>query len=385
MTVEPFELSPISDMFDPMDNPYMPRSQQHIRLALDPATDLFLHRFPAFPPTAYAPAIWATGPVADEEETAFDVDDIDDNSSDTIDPIEDHEFPTYFQQIGSPPRLFHSHGSYVLPVDSDETKRQEAQHILLRMIIGSNYDAPVRELLNTNPGGRKVVDLCTGAGHWVLDMAREFPHVKFRGLDLVPIQTRYPPENVRFEIADVTERLGFADASVDVVHARMACLSEEAVPGFLREVARILRPGGIFLSAEWDAHPALHPRHPWAGGFEDYIPQSITFYDIASGVVPTLAPSIYTLITRNGSFEEPVSTRRVIPISTPHATGSNGLRFVGEVMERISQGYADALVAGRNVPLGIAENFKAELSLRNGVVSVYQTVFARKMVVSPDW
>ena len=34
------------------------------------------------------------------------------------------------------------------------------------MIIGSNYDAPVRELLSSNPGGRKVVDLCTGAGHW---------------------------------------------------------------------------------------------------------------------------------------------------------------------------------------------------------------------------
>ncbi|KAI9431178.1 S-adenosyl-L-methionine-dependent methyltransferase [Lactarius indigo] len=335
---------------------------------------------------------------------ASDVDDIDDNSSDTIDPIEDHEFPTYFQQIGSPPRLFHSHGSYVLPVDSDETKRQEAQHILLRMIIGSNYDAPVRELLNSNPGGRKVVDLCTGAGHWILDMAREFPHVKFRGLDLVPIQTRYPPDNVRFEIADVTERLGFADASVDVVHARMACLNEGAVPGFLREVARILRPGGLFLSAEWEARPTLHPLHPWIGRCDEYIPRSITFYEVAScalllllasayrtygylnhrNVVPTLASSICTLITRNGSFEEPVSTRRVIPISTPYAAGSNGLRFVGGVMERISQGYANALVAGRNVPSGIAENFKAELSERTGIVGVYQTVFARKMVVSLD-
>jgi hypothetical protein len=42
---------------------------------------------------------------------------------------------------------------------------------------------------------------------------------------IVPIQTRYPPENVLFEIADVTEGLSCADASVDVVHARMACLS----------------------------------------------------------------------------------------------------------------------------------------------------------------
>ena len=40
----------------------------------------------------------------------------------------------------------------------------------------------------------------------------------------VPIQTRYPPQNVRFEIADVTGVLRFPDESVDVVHARMTCL-----------------------------------------------------------------------------------------------------------------------------------------------------------------
>lgn len=42
---------------------------------------------------------------------------------------------------------------------------------------------------------------------------------------VVPIQTRYPPDNVLFEMADVKERLNFEDASVDVVHARMTCLS----------------------------------------------------------------------------------------------------------------------------------------------------------------
>ncbi len=99
--------------------------------------------------------------------------------------------------------------------------------------------------------------------------------------------------------------------------------------------------------------------------------------------MPTLAPSIHALISLNGSFERLVSTRRVIPISAPYAAGSNGLRFVSEVMERITQGYADALVAGRFVPPGVAESFKAELSERTGIVCVYQTVFARKMVVSP--
>ncbi len=34
------------------------------------------------------------------------------------------------------------------------------------MILGSNYDAPIRELLSDHPNERKVVDLCTGVGHW---------------------------------------------------------------------------------------------------------------------------------------------------------------------------------------------------------------------------
>ncbi|KAN0125366.1 S-adenosyl-L-methionine-dependent methyltransferase [Lactarius tabidus] len=312
------------------------------------------------------------------QELAYDTHNDGNNSPVRRVPLEEAEFPTYFKQIGSPPRLFHSHGRYALPVDSDETKRQEALHILLRMVIGSNYDTPPRELLNSNTCGLEVVDLCTGAGHWVLEMAREFPNVQFYGVDSVPIQTRYPPNNVLFEIADVTEGLNFKDASVDVVHARMTCLSADTVPGFLREVARILRPGGLFLSAEWDTHPTLHPEHPKFLDLEGYMPETITFYDLASTVVPTLSPDISALIHENGSFERPVLKRRAIPISVLHASGSNGLHFVSEVMKRVTQGYADALVAGRRVPPDVADSFKAELSSRRGIVCVYQTVFARK-------
>ena len=42
-------------------------------------------------------------------------------------------------------------------------------------------------------------------------------------------------------------------------------------------------------------------------------------------------------------------------------------------MERITKGYADALVAARRGPLDMAESFKAELSERSGIVCVYQT------------
>jgi hypothetical protein len=95
-------------------------------------------------------------------------------------------------------------------------------------------------------------------------------------------------------------------------------------------------------------------------------------------VVPTLAQDISRLIHQNGAFERPVLKRRAIPISTPYASGSYGLHFVSEVMERVAQGYADALVAGHGVPPAVADNFKTELSERSGIVCVYQTVFARK-------
>ena len=75
-----------------------------------------------------------------------------------------------------------------------------------------------------------------------MEVAREFPHVHFRGFDKgvcltlkhqatglkfvsVPIMTRYPHDNVHFEIGDVREHLRIADASIDVVHARMTGLS----------------------------------------------------------------------------------------------------------------------------------------------------------------
>ena len=34
------------------------------------------------------------------------------------------------------------------------------------MIIKSNHDVPLRELLDLNPKERKVVDLCAGTGRW---------------------------------------------------------------------------------------------------------------------------------------------------------------------------------------------------------------------------
>jgi hypothetical protein len=43
------------------------------------------------------------------------------------------------------------------------------------MIIGSNHDGPVHELLNNNPKERKVVDLCAGTGLWYVVHYPRYP------------------------------------------------------------------------------------------------------------------------------------------------------------------------------------------------------------------
>ena len=80
------------------------------------------------------------------------------------------------------------------------------QHDLLKELLGGNYVGPVGEILARRPLQRqiRVLDLCTGTGKWyvtpscifiqranrrchlrrVVEMAEEFPHVKFNGLDI---------------------------------------------------------------------------------------------------------------------------------------------------------------------------------------------------------
>jgi len=143
------------------------------------------------------------------------------------------------------------------------------QHDLLKGLLYGNYVRPVGDHLARRSLQRqiKVLDLCTGTGKWyvtpytfilwpncrcnlrrVVEMAEEFPHVKFNGLDIgvwvwrhsiitdtegpdaAPISTRSPPENVIFEVHDVTTRTRFPDSSFDFVHARHCSLLPVCFP-----------------------------------------------------------------------------------------------------------------------------------------------------------
>lgn len=96
-------------------------------------------------------------------------------------------------------------------------------------------------------------------------------------------------------------------------------------------------------------------------------------------IVPSLAPQIPRLIRQTAPFEEPVSKQWAIPISTSYTPDiPPSVAFVSRVMGRITQGYADALVAGGSFLQEDADAFKDELDRGFGIYIMYQTVLARK-------
>lgn len=92
----------------------------------------------------------------------------------------------------------------------------------------------------------------------------------------VPIATRFPRRNVRFEVHDMREQLRWGDGTFDLIHARDLSMGVSYLPQFpsplnllagqigdwlalINEVARLLRPGGLFISCEWVLSPTFRP------------------------------------------------------------------------------------------------------------------------------
>lgn len=120
--------------------------------------------------------------------------------------------------------------------------------------------------------GRTVLEVSCGHGGGASWVTRCLQPVSYTGLDLNPAgirfcQTRHHVPGLLFQQGDA-QKLLFADGSLDTVINVEASHCYPDFPGFLREVARVLRPGGAFLYAdfrftheiaEWEADLAQAP------------------------------------------------------------------------------------------------------------------------------
>jgi ubiquinone/menaquinone biosynthesis C-methylase UbiE len=109
-------------------------------------------------------------------------------------------------------------------------------------------------------GIHRVLDVASGPGGWVLELAQAYPQMQVVAIDIDPGMISYATEqarasrldNTRFLVMNALDPLDFPDASFDLVNARfmVGFLPTTAWPAVLGEFMRITRTGGIIRLTE---------------------------------------------------------------------------------------------------------------------------------------
>ncbi|KAF7297382.1 Methyltransf-25 domain-containing protein [Mycena indigotica] len=319
-----------------------------------------------------------------------------------MEEIGSHEFPDFFTERDG--RLFHSHptAAYPLPADTPEQERMNVQHRILFEFLGGNYpvNCPVPNVLAQNPARQRyALDICTGTGRWVMDMARDFPHVAFRGIDIVPIATRYPLPNVDFSIHDVNTVSPWAAGTFDLVHARSISMAVTNYPAVLAECARLLRADGLFIAGEWSrmlftmvapnpAAPAIptpvsQQTAPFLHTFFAALHAALT---APPNPLPASAPLVAPLLAAQPqNFDQITPATSIIPLGGWHPQPN--LQRIGRAFRNVFREYMKSVRPLLNAKSGLQPpvldqvytGARVELRSLPGLVGLYNSVYARRL------
>ncbi|RPB12153.1 S-adenosyl-L-methionine-dependent methyltransferase [Morchella conica CCBAS932] len=139
-------------------------------------------------------------------------------------------------------------GRYAMPNDEEEQDRMDLQHhICLLALKGRLHNSPHLE----NP--QKILDLGTGNGIWAIDCGDLYPDAEIVGVDFSPIQPRWVPPNVTFEVDDVEQTWTYPDNTFDMVHIRQLIGFIDDWPKIYAQAMRVLKPGGILEISDFFA------------------------------------------------------------------------------------------------------------------------------------
>ncbi len=107
-----------------------------------------------------------------------------------------------------------------------------------------------------------ILDIASGPGGWVLDVASAYPHIAVTGVDISHLMAAYAQsqaqvrgvDNAYFKIMNVLEPLDFADNAFDLVNVRFisAFMHTTAWSTLVQECMRILKPGGILHLTDFE-------------------------------------------------------------------------------------------------------------------------------------
>src|SRR5579875_3362086 len=116
-------------------------------------------------------------------------------------------------------------GGYFVDAETvTEMTRLLAQDTLITRSMGGLFPERTDHL----EGMHAILDVACGPGGWVLEAAREYPHIQITGIDISERSIQYARasaqardfSNAHFKVMDILKPLDLPDASFDLVNAR---------------------------------------------------------------------------------------------------------------------------------------------------------------------
>jgi ubiquinone/menaquinone biosynthesis C-methylase UbiE len=113
------------------------------------------------------------------------------------------------------------------------------------------------------PNPQRILDIGTGTGIWAMQVAELYPSAEVIGTDISPVQPKWVPPNLTFEVDDLEAKWLYEPDSYDLINIRFMFVAIKDWPAILAQAYRTLKPGGYVELSELGATPeATNPDYP---------------------------------------------------------------------------------------------------------------------------
>jgi len=207
-------------------------------------------------------------------------------------------------------RRYHAYedGNYHFPNDEQESDRMDIAHRMMKCALGDKlFTAPLKD-------PKRILDIGTGTGIWAMEMGEKFPDSDVLGNDLSPIQPRWVPPNVHFEVDDVEKEWTYS-RKFDFIHVRGLYGALKDWPRLVKLVFEFLEPGGYCEFYDLDLEMqtidgSLAPDSPFKQFNSAYIAAARE-----NGTDPCPGRSLEKWVKEAG-FQDVVATKIPLPMGT---------------------------------------------------------------------